>query len=340
MLLTTLHNLPEITQISLWDAEDPAKSQANLPVSKKVGLVTSDLAAVLAQPDLVFAIVCVRTDLNAAVCHQVIAAGKHLLSEKPVGLTATEVEGLERAAKQAHVAASVLYVRRLHPCMVAARPIVQSGELGRLLSFEARFLTTQVRFRHPESWLFRKENAGGGILLWLGCHCLDLIRNISGEEITDVSALLPIRSGEKIEVEDTAALTLRLSSGAVGTFHAGYTLAYSGGGYVNASGYDSYLGFNFERGRIVWPDLDPHLQIERPPAAGQPPKQTVSFELPSSSSYGGSGGEVFFRQFIAATQGEGQPPTTLSDALAVAHVVESAQRSNGSGRLESIPPLA
>ena len=56
MLLTTLHNLPEITQISLWDAEDPAKSQANLPVSTKVGLVTSDLAAVLAQPDLVFAL--------------------------------------------------------------------------------------------------------------------------------------------------------------------------------------------------------------------------------------------------------------------------------------------
>jgi predicted dehydrogenase len=148
--------------------------------------------------------------------------------------------------------------------------------------------------------------------------------------------MLATRSGEAIDVEDTAALTLRLGSGAVGTFHAGYSLAYSGEGYVNSAGYDSYLGLNFERGRIVWPDLNYSLQIERPPRDGLPPRRTESHPAPPSSSYGGAGGERFFREFIAATRREAPPPTRLSDALAVARLVEAAQRSSDSGRHETL----
>lgn len=332
ILLTTLENLAEITSIVLWDADPVVETRPALPASRKVTRITSDLAAVLADPELVFAIVCRRNDQAAAISHQVLDAGKHLLAEKPAGLTAAEILGLHQAAVQAGRVASVLYTRRAHPCMVAARQCVQTGALGPLLSLESRFLTTQVKFRQPDSWLFRHSQAGGGILLWLGCHCLDLLHHVSGEEITEVGGLLATRSGEAIDVDDTVALALRFSSGAVGTFHAGYTLAYSGAGYVNAAGYDSYLAFNGRAGRVVWPDLNPRLHLETPPAAGQPAIREETFDLPASTSYGGAGGEDFFRQFFAAIQGRGAPPTTLADALRTARVIEAAAESSRTGR--------
>lgn len=340
ILLTTLENLPEITSVLLWDADPAVAAQPVLPASRKASPATTDLEAVLAQPDLVFAIVCLRTDLTAAVSQRVIAAGKHLLSEKPAGLTSSEIGALQAAATRAGVVASVLYTRRAHPCVVAARRLAQAGALGSLLTLEARFLTTQVRFRNPASWLFRRGQSGGGILLWLGCHCLDLLQYVSDDEITAVGALLATRSGEAIDVEDLAMLALRFRSGAIGTFHAGYTLAYSGQGYVNLAGYDSYLGFNGRTGRVVWPDLNPRLLVESPPAAGQSPAREETFTLPASTSYGGSGGEDFFRQFISALQGRGAPPTTLGDAVRTARIIEAAEESARSGRFVGIEPAA
>ena len=214
-----------------------------------------------------------------------------------------------------------------------ALELVRSGALGPLFSMEVRFLTTQVKFRDPGSWLFKRREAGGGILLWLGCHCLDLLHHVTSDEITDVGAFLTTRSPESIDVEDTAALTLKFRSGAIGTFHAGYTLAYSGEGYVNLSGYDSYLGFNGQAGRVVWPDLKPHLLIESPPASGRATVREETFTVPPSTSYGGQAGEDFFRQFLAAIEDRGSPPTTFADALRTARIIEAAEESSRTGRI-------
>lgn len=335
-LLTTLENLPEITQVSLWDSDPAVVAKPGLPPSRKASAPTTDLDSILRQKDLVFAIVCVRHDLSAALSHRVIAAGKHLIAEKPVGLTSAEITGLQLAANRAGVVASVLYSRRFHPCVVAARKLAQSGGIGPLLTVECRFLTTQVKFRRPESWLFERRYSGGGILLWLGCHCLDLMHHVTGDEIVELAAALATRSGEKIDVEDCAMLTLKFRSGAVGSFHAGYTMAYSGEGYVNSAGYDSYLGFNGAAGRIVWPDLEPRLVIESPPGPDRKAQREETYPLAASTSYGGTTGEDFFRQFLAATRKESPSPTTLYDAVRTARIVEAAAESAASGRFVKV----
>lgn len=327
ILFTTLANLPEITAISLWDADPAVVAETPFSRRPKTTALTHDLDDILDDSELTFAIVCARHDLSAEICLKVIQAGKHLLAEKPVGFDSTQINALQDAAREAGVVASVLYPRRAHPCMVAARQLLHPNALGPLFSIEGRFLTTQVKFRQPESWLFREDQAGGGILLWLGCHCLDLMQYVTDDPIVEVAAMTAIRSGEMIDVEDTAVLSLKFRSGALGSFHAGYTLAHHGTGYVNQKGYDSYLGFNARNGRVVWPDLDPRLQIESPSESdGSPHRETV-FDLPASNSYGGSYGEGFFRQFIAATQGASDPPTTLADAFRTARVIEAAAES-------------
>jgi len=325
-LLATVENLREIRRVTLWD-DDPAavRKNAALPRCSKTEIVTGDLDTAIARCD--FAIVCVRHDKASAVARRVVAAGKHLLPEKPVGLTSAEILAVQRAAARAGVVASVLYPRRVHPCAVAMCRHAESGELGPLLSLEARFLATQVRFRAPRSWLFRRRESGGGILLWLGCHYLDLLQYVSGDEITGVAACLTTRSGERIDVEDSAALALEFRSGAVGTFHAGYALAFSGSGYLNPAGYDAYLALNGRAGRVVWPGVAPRLRVELPSGVGE-----KKFRLRETSSYAGAYGEIFLRQFLAAVRGEGEPPATLDDALRTSRVIEAAELSARTGR--------
>ena len=336
IFLTTFENMPEITSVVLWDADPLLTAKTKLAQRPKVTLTTANLDQALGQPSLQFALACVRHDLAADVAQRVIAAGIHLLAEKPVALTSMQILSLQAAAAKQGVVASVLYSRRAHPCMVAARKMLRTGLLGKLTSMETRFLTTQVRYRNPKHWLFQRASSGGGILLWLGCHCLDLLHHVPDDEITEVTGFLATQSGEAIDVEDTATLALKFRSGAIGTFHASYSLAFSGQGYVNAKGYDSYLAFNGRQGRIVWPSLDPQLQIEATPQAGEPAIRQQSFTLPDSKSYGGVFGEVFIRWFIAATQGRAAPPATLADALRTARIIEAAELSSQTGRAVSV----
>jgi predicted dehydrogenase len=206
--------------------------------------------------------------------------------------------------------------------------------LGQLISVEVRLLTTQVQFRNPEHWLFKAALAGGGILSWLGCHYIDMIRYISQEEIISVSAQVATRSGEGIDVEDVAALSLRLESGAVGSLHTGYTLALSGGGYHNPQGYDAYFGLNGQLGRLYWSSkaVATSLYVETThPAWAAAPQRQFDYAIAESAAYGRVYGETFIRDFIRAAQGEGAAPASGWDALQVARVVDAAYESDRTG---------
>ena len=78
------------------------------------------------------------------------------------------------------------------------RALIAQDLVGPLMSIEMRMLTTQPMFRKPESWLFSQSEAGGGMLAWLGCHYIDMMRYISGDEIVSVAAEVATRSGETI----------------------------------------------------------------------------------------------------------------------------------------------
>ena len=330
-LLATLEALPEIGGVVLWENAPGAALTPAIPPSRKVEAVATDLDAVLARRDIDFAIVCGQTDQAADVALKVVRAGKHLLAEKPVGLTSAEVAGVMRATERAGVQAAVLYANRVHPVVAEARRLCRAGVLGTMLSYEARLLTTQVRFRDPGSWLFRRRHAGGGILTWLGCHYLDLLLYISDDDVAAVSASLARRSGEAIDVEDSAALALQFRSGAVGTFHAGYALAFSGSGYMNAAGNDAYVACNGRDGRVVWPSIQvPQLHIE---CAGRRPVRDKLFRFGPGMQSSRYCREAFVRAFVAAIRGKQESPAPLSAALRTTRIIEAAVKSDRTGRL-------
>lgn len=336
-LLRTLQNLPEVEEIFVGEESTAALRRHRLPDRAKVALCTRNLDTLLSRGDIAFAVVCVRNDLAAGISERVIAAGIPLLAEKPGGLTAAELRRLLELAERREVRAAVLYGQRAHPAVREMRRMITAGEIGGLMSVEARMVTTQVCFRDPRSWLFRRSAAGGGVLTWLGCHYLDLMAHVTGDEIATVSAHLATRSGAAIDVEDVAALSFQFSSGAIGTLHAGYLLAHSGQGYRNRAGFDNYLALNGRAGRVVWRGVTKQaLLVETPPRGGRFARRTRRFRQRTTDSYGGATGEDFVRQFIRALRGEAELPATLSDAWRTVLVIEAAQRSARSGRAERV----
>lgn len=342
--LQTLLRLLEVEKVLLWDADQEAltRFQATHGANGEGKIIAAytDLEELLARPDWQFAIGALRTDHAVEIYPRLFAAGRHLLAEKPLGRNAEEAAYLVAQAHRAQVHLGICYGNRTNPVVQAARQIVAEGMIGPLISVEVRAITTQVQFRNPSHWLFEHAKAGGGMLSWLGCHQLDLIRFITGDEIVEMSAQVATRSGEAIDVEDVAALSFRLSSGAIGSLHSGYMLALSGGGYHNKQGYDNYFAVNGRLGRLYWSATGApsefYAESVHPSWAGAP-QRTFRFPLAPSPAYLGVYGEQFVQQFVEAVQGKGVVPASGEDALQVAYLVDAAYASSASGQRITVP---
>lgn len=333
--LRTLQQLPEVERIYLWDESEEALARVSKELPEKVAGTFTNLDELLAREEIYFVLAAVRNDLGLSILTRCFEAGKHVMAEKPVGRNAAETMVVLEAARKAERNLGVMYQNRSNPVVQEARRIVASGALGDLMTVEMRMITTAVRFRNPQHWLFSKEKAGGGMLSWLGCHYIDLMRYMTGEEIVSVQAEVATRSGEAIDVEDVAVLSMRLQSGAVASLHAGYVLALSGSGYFNPSGYDTYVGINGRLGRIHWsaPGSPSQFSAEsaHPEWAGAP-QWSGQYTAGASPAYGGKAGEKFLRSFITACQ-EGQPAwVNGEDALMVARVIDAAYESSQTGK--------
>lgn len=337
--LRTLQAMPEVASIFLWDADDSLLQATVKTQGEKVQGTTTDLSSVLAQEQILFAVAALRNDLGPQIFMKVLEAGKHLITDKPIGKTAVESQQVADVARQNQCHLGVFYQNRALTPIRDARCFVEQGLLGPLISVELRMITTQVQFRNPQHWLFTQEQAGGGILSWLGCHYIDMIQFITQDDIVSVAAQIATRSGEDIDVEDVVALSLGFRSGAVGSLHAGYLLTMGGGGYHNRAGYDTYVSINGRLGRIVWSSsgIPTSISVESThPNWASAPIRTVEYTFADSPAYGGAHGETFLRAFIEACQGNGTPMATGEDAIRVAKVVDAAYESSRSGQRISL----
>jgi predicted dehydrogenase len=333
--LRTLQQLPEVEEIVLWDPDADPLAKVRAEEGKKIGSTTTDLDTLMADQEWSFAIVAVRNDLGPDIFTRVVEGKRHLLAEKPIGRNATETQRVLAAAKANKMQVGVCYMNRTNPVIAEARCLVGQGLFGPLMSVEMRTVTTQVHTRDPNHWLFKQAYAGGGMISWLGCHYLDMMRFLTYDEIVSVYAETATRSGENIDVEDVAALAVRFRSGAVGTLHTGYVMALSGGGYHNPSGKDNYVCVNGRLGRFFFSSKGTATEFfaeSTHPAWASAPQRTFRYDVATSPAYGGVPGEEFVRQFILSTQGIGELPASGADALQIARIVDAAYESNRTGR--------
>jgi predicted dehydrogenase len=270
-------------------------------------------------------LVALPNDQTPGVIARAAAAGKDVISEKPGARSAAELrpalEALERHGRRLLMA----YMWRANPSIEKARELVQAGALGRLTSVELRWVTSQVRMRDPGHWLFKKEVAGGGVLAWLGCHWLDALRYVTGDEVASATALLGTLSGEAIDVEDVASVALRLCGGALVTLHAGYLLNTGRAGYQGAD-FDHPIVLRGTLGTLTHgrDGADQVVTLHSiAPGFDAAPRQVFRYTPGPSDAYGGVAGLAYFDRFL---RGEG-PSDGATDALRVLEILDAVYAS-------------
>jgi hypothetical protein len=143
------------------------------------------------------------------VIRAALSAGCHVLAEKPSCVRLADFEALVRQAEQAKRSLVLALANRVDPVIVETRRIVQSGEIGKLYGMDLQIVADQTRLTSPayhKTWVAQKARAGGGHLIWLGIHWLDLAMYISGSRIRDVAALTANVGGQPIDTEDSAVV--------------------------------------------------------------------------------------------------------------------------------------
>jgi len=336
--LDTLLSLDEVSTIHLWDPDPAAPSRLTDKAGAKLGPVHASLDSLLAEDEVVWLLVCLRNDLAPGVMLQCAAAGKPVLAEKPIGRSFAETEGVVQAFRDAGLSLSICFQNRYKPAAQMIRGWLAEDHLGRICTAETKLHTTQVALRNPQHWLFNKALSGGGILPWLGCHYLDLLRYLTGLEPVTVSAQVATLSGEAIDVEDLAVMTIGLSNGALATASFGYLMPGGRPGYITP-GYDTHFGLKGTDGHLAWAIAADQQQVDaysrHPSWRGAAARQITLKEEPAKA-YGARYGLEFARDALEAALNGEDGPATGEDLLMVWKMIEAAYRSSEIGARQTI----
>jgi predicted dehydrogenase len=152
---------------------------------------------------------------NSAHCPETIAAaraGEHVLVEKPMALDFAEAERMVQECDSNRVKLMVGQVVRFSPVVREIRTLIQSGELGRIVSARADYLY-DARLTH-RTWLYDRAIAGGGPIFDIGVHCLDTLCFVLDDEVVSVRSQLSPQPTSK-STERSAVLSLSFSKGTV-----------------------------------------------------------------------------------------------------------------------------
>ncbi|MDX3758191.1 Gfo/Idh/MocA family oxidoreductase [Streptomyces sp. AK02-04a] len=237
----------------------------------------TDWRALIARDDVDLVDICTPGDSHAEIALAALAAGKHVLCEKPLANTVEEAEAMTEAAEAAFARGQMSMVgfnyRRL-PATSLARKMVAEGRLGALRHVRVTYLQDWlVDPEFPLTWRLRKELAGSGALGDLGAHIVDLAQYLAGEPVVGVSALTetfvrerPLPGGVSsgltavsatnrraggvgtVTVDDAALFTGRFASGALASFEASrFATGRKNSLRIELNGERGSLAFDLER---------------------------------------------------------------------------------------------
>jgi len=283
---------------------------------------TTDYRELLARSDV--EVICLTTSSgsHAAIGMDVLRAGKHLIVEKPIAMTAEEAASMNALAAERGLMIGVISQRRFEPQHAHAYAAVRSGKLGRLLMIESGcpFYRTQQYFEEAP-WRGTLDQDGGAVMNQ-GIHMVDMMLWMGGGA-RSVYAKAATRTHD-IEAPDIAAAVLEFESGAYGLFTASTSLQ---------PGFPPYLRIYGERGAVKiegtsithWsvPDMpEPEFAADGTTGGG------ASVPLAISMDYH----RMQIADFIDALT-EGRPPlVTGEDGERAVRVVEAIHRSASEGK--------
>lgn len=201
----------------------------------------TDAGDLIAQTDLDAIYIATPVDCHCGQTIQSARAGKHVLVEKPMALDPIECEQMISKCDRAEVQLGVAYYRRFYPVVRRIAEYITSGRLGKILSISC--VTGNTNRFPPDDWRVKTERGGGGPLMDIGSHRIDVFLQLLGE-IESVKA--SVVESSDFEAEQVATLLVRFQSGAHGVLQCYF-------GTVNTPDRLEVIG---TEGRITVEDLN------------------------------------------------------------------------------------
>ncbi|HEY5727046.1 MAG TPA: Gfo/Idh/MocA family oxidoreductase [Acidimicrobiia bacterium] len=340
-------------------ARDKA-ARANLP------MVYDDLDAVLADDSVDVVHVASPNDVHAAQARASLAAGKHVVCEKPLGVDSGETGAMVDAAEASGLVNAVCYNIRFYPSCHQAAAMVATGEIG-----EPRFVSgayLQDWLLLPTDWNWRLEPQRAGELRAvadIGSHWLDLARFITGKRVVEVMAelhtLVPVRrhpagpvesfagpvdgadagdlTEETMSSDDAASIMLRFEDGvrglvAISQVSAGRKNSVT----IEVDGSDSALSWYSEEPDRLWIGHRgrPNEILQRDPTLAAPEAaRLIAYPGGHVEGYPDTFRALFSQVYADVVKGAPSPnPTypTFADGHDVMCVTEAVARSSAEGR--------
>ncbi len=279
-------------------------------------LAVDDWRQVLALAEVDMVIVATRHDALSDITQAAIAAGKHVLVEKPAARSVLELESVLAAVKDTQVKVRVGFNHRYHRAMRKARELVDCGAIGELMFIRARY-GHGGRPGYEKEWRADPSLSGGGELIDQGPHLIDLSRYFLGD-FTRVSGFAHTFFWD-MSVDDNAFMLLRTDSDRTAFLHASCTEwknlfsmeIYGRLGKLDLSG----LGGSYGVERITWYRM----------LAQMGPPETTAWEYPMQDD----SWAVEMREFYEDIHTGREPAASLRDAQACLSIIESIYRESG-----------
>ncbi len=209
-----LKRLADADLVAAWD-DDPQRLDK---YGKEYAIphCSRSLEEVLALP-LDAVIVCSRNTTHLELAREAAQAGKHILCEKPIATTLEDAQAMIDVCRTAGVKLMVAFPCRYIPQIVRAKAILRAGKLGEIFAVK-----TTNHGSMPGGWFVQPELSGGGAVLDHTVHVVDLLRWMTGLEVTEVYAEMDTRLYD-LPCEDVGLLTFMLGENIFGTLDTSWS---------------------------------------------------------------------------------------------------------------------
>jgi predicted dehydrogenase len=224
-MIPALSELKDSVVVAVMDVDKTATDEVAKQIGAKAYYTEADL---LADPEVQAVYIATPVFLHYNQVIQAAQAGKHIMVEKPLALTVAEGEEMIASAKKAGVLMTEGYMMKFHSLNTAAKNMVASGEIGKVVSARAQLTCWYPDM--PGAWRQDPKLGGGGALIDMATHLYDLLQYTIGSRITEVVAFADTQTF-KYPVDDSATTLLRFENGAHATAEAFWNVPDAAGQY-------------------------------------------------------------------------------------------------------------
>lgn len=265
--------------------------------------------------------ICTPNSLHAPIAIAAARAGKHVIVEKPMATTLADADAMLRAARNNDVTLMVAHNLRFEPVYRAIHDVVHAGTIGRPLTARATFMHSgpDDAWGATSPWFWQQDQAGGGSLLDLGIHIIDILRWVVGRPVVDVTAMTA-RLVKPTAADDNAMLILRFEGG---------LLASAQSSWFARPVPDRTLVVHGELGSVAIGPSRSEPVVIRLARDGRPTR--IVPELPAALGNP-------FQHFVRVIQGAEAPQLTAEDGREALAVALAAYESAAAGHVVRLAP--